>query len=159
MGFNKPSSYRLDGLPPSIFGETYVFISIWASDPNVLMSEYSILTSRPEELLAQTATTHDLSGRPPELPLYDEGAAEAEALRLAQICLEDEIERRAIAEGRNEFTHSVRLTPCDLSPVSLWALNTHPRAIREMLERTTSNGLRNFLKMVVSTQRLRPAPR
>ena len=158
MALKTPSTYKLVGLPPGLFGQTYVVFSVWKTPPSLWEAEYSILASRPDELLAQSSISCDLSSCETGEPEFGEREMETEAREKAEGLLEEELRRRALANGRQEWAESpIRLEPSRYTPASIWTLNTHPLAFSAMFERTKSNDLRSYLTMVSGTRRLRAA--
>lgn len=158
MPVNAPSSFKLVGLPPDFFGETYVFISVWRPAINTWAGEYSILVSRPKEDLLQKVVTFDITDYPTDLPPVDEAYMEGEALRQAKIDLALELERSAFDRKRDDCAFlTIQLERSAFSPVSVWTLQTHPVAFKKMMSNTKSNELQKYLTMVAGIAPLRPA--
>jgi len=154
---NKPSMFRLVGMPYRFFGETHVVISVWR-EQETWMAEYSILSNRPQEHLVQCVIDFDTSGYPSELPPVDDAFMEAEALQQAKVGLTLELENRALAAGREDLAYMpIELERESLSPMSLWVRNAYPAKFADMAAGTKSSVLKNFLQVVMSMRRLKSA--
>lgn len=158
MTIKQPSTFTVSGLPPGIFGEAYVVISVWKSSATEWMAEYNILTTRPQENLDSCVVVFDVENYPPELEPIDATYMEAEAVRQAQIDIELELERRATVVGRPEVAYlPIILQRTKISPVTLWVRSLFPTKFAEMASQTRSSDLKNYLRMVMGLQKLKAA--
>jgi hypothetical protein len=157
MTLTKPSTFTVQGLPPSIFRETYVVISVW-KESTTWMAEYHILSKQPQEHLVTGLVEFDMKNYPPELDPIDAAYMEGEALRQAEIDLILALESRAVAAGRPELAYlPVGFKRADFSPVILWARRVFPNKIPDIVNTTKSPELKKYLQMVMSIQPIRAA--
>jgi hypothetical protein len=158
MTIKQPSTFTVSGLPPGIFGEAYVVISVWKPSATKWMAEYNILTTRPQENLDSCVVEFDVANYPPELESIDEAYMEAEAARQAQIDLELELGKRAIIVGRPEVAYlPLTLKRTKISPVTLWVRNLLPMKFADMANQTKSSDLKKYLQMVMGLEKLKAA--
>lgn len=158
MSIKQPSTFSISGLPPGLFGEVYVVISVWQPSKTLWMAEYNILTTRPQENLVNCVVEFDIANYPPELESIDEAYMEAEAARQAEIDLALELEKRAIASGRPELAYlPITLQPTKISPVTLWVRNLFPVKFEDMANQTKSSDLKKYLGVVMGLQKLKAA--
>lgn len=138
-------------------GEAHVIISVW-NEGKTWKAEYNILTKRPVEHLAQCVIDFDTTDYPPELPTVDATFMETEALQQAKIDIGLELENRALGTDQEDVAHlPVELERETITPVTLWVRDLYPSKFIDMAEGTKSPDLRRYLKMVMSTSRLRRA--
>ena len=158
MSIKQPSTFSILGLPPGIFGEAYVVISVWQPSVTQWKAEYNILTTRPQENLVSCVVEFDIANYPPELESIDDAYMEAEAVRQAEIDLALELERRATASSRPELAYlPITLQRTKISPVTLWVRNLFPMKFADMATQTMSSDLEKYLRMVMGLQRLKAA--
>jgi hypothetical protein len=157
MSMEKPSTFRALGLPPGIFGEAYVVISVWQPSATSWMGEYNILTKRPHEHLFSDVVPFDTVGYPVELQPIDATYMEAEAILQAETHLILELEERASDAQFPELAYlPVKLERTNISPVTLWVRNMFPAKFEDMANETESPALKSYLRVVMSLPKLTP---
>lgn len=150
MNIKQPSTFSVLGLPPGLFGEAYVVISVWQPSVTQWKAEYNILTTRPNERLDSCVVEFDVSNYPSELESIDEAYMEAEAVRQAGIDLALKLEEQATASGRSELAYlPITLQRTKLSPVTFWVRNLFPMKFADMATYTKSSDLSRYLRMVM----------
>lgn len=158
MSIKQPSTFSLRGIPPGVFGETYVVVSVWQPSTTTWMAEYNILTKRPHEHLVSCVVDFDITNYPPELESIDEAYMEAEAVQHAESYLSLELEKRATDSGRPELAYlPITLQRTKISPVTLWVRNLFPVKFGDMANQTNSSDLNTYLRMVMGLQKLKVA--
>ena len=156
MSIKQPSTFRVQGLPPGLFGEAYVVVSVWQPCTTTWMAEYNILTKGPHEHLVSCVVDFDIANYPPELDSIDEAYMEAEAARQAEIGLMLELETRATDSGRPELAYlPITLQPTKITPVTLWVRNLFPVKFEDMANQTKSSDLKKYLRMVMTLQEMK----
>lgn len=119
------------------------------------MSEYSILTTRPEENLISCVVEFDIADYPPELESIDEAYMEAEVARQAEIDLEMELQNRSIVLGRSQAASlPFTLQKTKITPVTLWVRNLFPSKFPVMANLTSSPDLKKYLRKVMGLRQL-----
>lgn len=156
MTIKQPSTFTVSGLPPGVFGEVYVVISVWKPTETEWLAEYNILNTYPKEMLDSRIVAFDVTNYPSDLEPIDETYMEAEAVRQAQIDLELELAKRATSLNRAEAAFfPIRLHETKISPVTLWVRDLFPKKFVDMTNQTKSADLKKYLQMVMGLQKLR----
>jgi hypothetical protein len=157
MTIKTPATFMVHGVPPGIFGETYVIISTW-KEGAIWKAEYNILMKLPQDQLASRVIDFNIENYPTELEPIDGDYMEGEALRQAEIDLILALEQRAIADGRPELAYMpITLKRTAYTPVTLWVRDVFPQKFFDMAKTTQSPELKNYLTMVMSLRKLRAA--
>lgn len=156
MPIKQPSKFTVSGLPPEIFGEVYVVISVWKPTETEWLAEYNLLNTYPKDKLDSRVVAFDVKIYPSDLKPIDEAYMEAEAVRQAQIDLELELEKRATSLNRTESAFfPIKLHEIKICPVTLWVRNLFPANFVDMANQTKSSDLKKYLQMVMGLQKLR----
>lgn len=149
-----PAMFRLTGLSPAVFGETFVVIAVWKTSQRTWAAEVNTLSQRPQERLYWWGFERDTTGYPTELAPLDEATMEAEAVWLAETNLALGLKEWAKKLGRPEFADvPVKLERTQISPVTLWVQDVFPAMFSEMAQRTNCAVLRNYLRSVMSLEK------
>ncbi|MDP3856714.1 MAG: hypothetical protein Q8Q73_03020 [Stagnimonas sp.] len=158
MSIKKPSTFSVLGLPPGIFGEAYVVVSVWQASTTTWMAEYSILAKRPQKHLFENLFSRvveiDITSYSSELEPIDEAYMEAEATRQAELDLMLELEKRAADSGHTELAYlPIALQRTKISLVTLWMRTLFAVTLEDMANHTNSSDLNKYLRIVVRLQR------
>jgi len=106
---SKYTVYQLRGLPPGVFGESYVVVACDDGFKGKFRAEHHILTQRPQESL-RSGVLNINSDLPAELGIIDADFVIGEGLRQAEITIFELMEKRSIELDRPD----VALLPFDL---------------------------------------------
>jgi hypothetical protein len=150
MNHKAPSFFALRGLRPSLFGESYVLISVSTPTETLWAAEYHILTSAPNESLRSDVVSFDITGYPTELPPMDERYMVEEALLQADRAVSIELHNRTTVLGNAEVDppqFTLELTA--ISPVSLWTRGIFEKALEDIAKSTRDSELKRYLELVM----------
>ncbi|SHH34256.1 hypothetical protein [Desulfofustis glycolicus] len=150
--------YILTGLPPGLFGETYIVIAI--SDSRYsrgFFVEYYIISSRPQESSRKGEFHVFANNLPEELGVINADFAISEGLRQAQVDIIQMQEERSVKLNRPD----VAVLPFEIQEYNIPFLGFRMRGqflsqLNDMLINTKCRRLANYLTLL---QQVNPVPK
>lgn len=138
---------QLQGMPPGVFGETYVVTVGIHTLGHYYKGEYHIITQRPEPLLESGTWRFEQAFAPIELLTVDLDFMVEESITFAQNHIYDRlIERAAELKADCLLTEQVVLKECAVRPfVGCWIRNTFNQQIVNLAQTTECTFLYRYL--------------
>jgi hypothetical protein len=114
---SKYKTYRLDTLPPGLFGETYAVTCALKLAATDFVGEVYVFTQRPASALFSQKFSFNSAGVPPDLLNADLDFIEEQARQLAEVHLIDQLQDRATSLNRPDLLSlNVRLIELTARP-------------------------------------------
>lgn len=139
---------QLHGMPPGVFGETYVVaVGILTMEP-YYKGEYHIITQRPEPLLVSGSWRYEQTSAPPELLTVDVDFMVEESITFARNHIYDRLTKRATElDADRLLAEQVILNECAARPfVGCWMRNTFNQQLIELAKGTECTSLYSYLQ-------------
>ena len=148
----KSTIYKLEGLPPGIFGETYaIAVGIHVRDDEY-KGEYFVVSQRPNPNLYKGGFAFSASGVSKEYLTIDLDFLVQECCQQAEIHLIDRLQERADQLKRPDLVAlPVKLTECKARPfIGCWFGGRFHREIKDIAQTTECQSLSRYLNAVVA---------
>ena len=152
----KNSEYKISalcGLPPGLLGKTYSIVTATEVNADLIKAEYFLLVQLPTAALHHRTCELNLKNSPPELERWDISSALDEAQFRVKIEVENLLEALAAALNREDSAYpQPEFKPSVNRLAGLWTSGLFDSQIREILRRTESPKLKQYLESVVQSQ-------
>lgn len=146
---SKYSVYMLRGLPPGLFGETYVVVTGVQSPSFDYRAEYFLLAQRPQESLHIGFYEFSAANFPESLATIDVEFSLQEALQQAESYLFDRLEERALQLQRPELSLlQVELKQCAGNLLSCWMRGRFKQQLVQIRDATKCQPLKSYLGLL-----------
>lgn len=145
---------RLDPLPASLFGETYVVVAAMRPAPGEFRGEAYVFTQRPKPELFSTSFTFSTAGVPEDLLDPNLFFILEQSKQIAEVHLIDQLQARTNNMGRADLgALSIRLVDQEANPLlSCWLRGLFKSEISRVASQTRCQGLSVYLNAVTTLQ-------